>query len=225
MLTLHNHKIVEGQRGSAFVYILIAIALLAALTASFMKPASQQTTAQGSFKSVTGLKSQIEFARSAIQECVLNYPDGDGSTYLSPWPMNPSSTYLTSPSGDDNLENIGCPGNPGGGSQDHAKIFSGSSGKFLPPPPDLFEPWVYHNGADGIFFYNSTDKTDSFIQTALEKLDGQFSNCEADVIDATGGQEELTSTAGASDPKCPNGSTCFRIWIIVNGSAVYPSGC
>ena len=209
----------NSASGSAFVYILIAIALLAALTASFMKPASQQTTSQNSFKAVSALKTQIDFARSTIQECVLNYPNGDG-TLASPWPINPSSTYLTSPAGNDNLENIGCPGNPGS-STDHAKIFSGSSGKYLPPPPDLFGPWQYYHGADGVFFFNETDKTDSFIQTALQKLDDQHSECEADVIDASAAQVELTSTAGGSDPKCSNGSTCFRVWIITKATAFY----
>lgn len=213
----------NSASGSAFVYILIAIALLAALTASFMKPASQQTTSQNSFKAVSALKTQIDFARSTIQECVLNYPNGDG-TLNSPWPINPSSTYLASPAGNDNLENIACPGNPGS-SNNHSKIFSGSSGKYLPPPPDLFEPWIYYNGTDGIFFFIETNKTDSFIQTALEKLDGQFSQCEADIIDASGGQVELTTTAAAGDPKCPNGSTCFRVWIIETGGVYQEAGC
>ena len=56
---------------------------------------------------------------------------------------------------------------------------------------------------------------------ALAKLDEEYSECEADVIDATGGEIELTSTATADDPKCPNGSTCFRVWIISQASAVY----
>lgn len=219
-MTFIAQKQPDSQSGSAFVYILIAIALLAALTASFMKPASQQTTAQNSYKSVSGLKSQIDFARSAIQDCVLSYPEGDG-TQTSPYPMNPSDAYLASPAPNNQLQYIGCPGNPGS-SNDHARIFSGTSGKYLPPPPDLFEPWVYYNGTDGIFFFIETDKTDAFIQTALQKLDDQYSECEADVIDASGGQVELTSTAAAGDPKCPAGSTCFRMWIIATGSEIFP---
>lgn len=218
-----------GSRGSAFVYILIAIALLAALTASFLKPASQQTTAQQGFKSATAVKTQVEFIRSSIQECILTYPKGDlgpnGNDGLQgtsnvPYPINPSSTYLTSPAANDEVGNIRCPGNPGN-STDHADVFGGRSGKYLAPPPDLFEPWVYYNGLDGVFFFIETNKTDAFIQTALEKLDEEFSECEADIIDASGGAVELTSTAGASDPECPNGSTCFRIWVIARGSAVY----
>ena len=188
-----------------------------------MKPSSQQTTSQSSFNAVTSMKSQIEFVRSSVQECILSYPTGDSGlvgTTNTPYPINPSSTYLTSPAANDELQFIRCPGNPGN-STNHASIFSGRSGKFLPPPPDLFDPWEYYNGVDGVFFFTQTDKTDAFLQTAMEKLDGQFSECEADVIDASGGVEELTSTAGAGDPDCPSGSTCFRVWIIIQGSAVY----
>ena len=211
-----------SETGSALVYILIAIALLAALTASFMKPSSQQTTAQSSFNMITNLKSQIAFIRSSIQECVLNYPSGESGLVGShnfPYPINPSSTYLTSPSANDELANIRCPGNPGIGT-DHANIFGGNSGKFLPPIPKLFEKWEYYSGADGVFFYTSTDKTDAFLQTAMQKLDDQFSECETDIIDASGGDIELISAA-AGDPICPDGSTCFRLWVITQGSAVY----
>jgi hypothetical protein len=208
------------ETGSALVYILIAIALLAALTASFMKPSSQQTTAQSSFNTITSLKSQIAFIRSSIQECVLNYPSGEptlvGKTNF-PYPVNPSSTYLTSPAANDEVANISCPGNPGD-STDHASIFGGNSGKFLPPIPNLFENWEYYNGPDGVFFYTKTDKTDAFLQTALQKLDDQFSECEADIIDAIGGAEDFDS---ASSLECPDDYTCFRLWVITQNSAVY----
>lgn len=221
-------KCQHNNSGSALVYILIAIALLAALTASFMKPASQQTTSQNTFNTITELNSQINFIRSAIQECVLTYPSGDSGligTFNTPYPINPSSSYFTAApksgaAANDQVRNVLCPGNPGN-SNDHADIFGGSSGKFFPPAVNLFGEWEYYNGADGVFFYTSTDKTDAFLQTSLAKLDNQYSECEADVVDASGGQVELTSTAAVGDPKCANGSTCMRVWMITNASAVY----
>ena len=214
-----------SETGSALVYILIAIALLAALTASFMRPSSQQTTAQGAFNASQELNSQIEYIRSSIQECVIIYDGGDRSTPGSPlqnapWPINPSSTYLATPAADYTLKHLRCPGNPGD-SNDHAEIFGGSSGKFLPPPPSLFEEWEYYNGTDGVFFFSRTDKTDAFIQTALTKLDEDYSECQADVVDASAADVELTSTAGGADPKCASGETCFRVWMIIRGTAVY----
>lgn len=216
----------QSEKGSALIYILIAIALLAALTVTFMEPSSQQTTSQNTFEAVSDMNAQVNYIRSAIQECVLTYPAGDSGligTNNTPYPINPSSTYFSAApksgaAANDQVRNIMCPGNPGS-SNDHAEIFSGTSGKFLPPPPDLFGEWYYFSGTDGVFFYTSTDKSDAFLQTALQKLDEQFSECEADIIDATGGTVELTSTAAGTDPKCVSGSTCFRVWVLAKAAA------
>lgn len=205
----------DHQRGSALVYILIAIALLAALTATFMDNSSQQTSSQNTFNTVTELNTQVNFIRSAIQECVLTYPQGDaihgGSRPNPPYPFLRDADMVPLPPNDE-VQYLGCPGNNTSDATDirHARIFGGSSGKFLPPPPNLFGPWSYYSGADGVFFYTSTDKTDSFLTTALTKLDDQFSECETDVIvDAF----NLTSEA-ALGPGCLADHTCFRVWLI-----------
>lgn len=216
-----------NQKGSALVYILIAIALLAALTASFMQPASQQTTSQNIVKTVSDLKAQAEMIRSAVQECILMYPGGDTSTpsvvlQNNPYPINPSSTYFTTPSASDAAKFIRCPGNPGN-TKNHSAIFSIVTGKSLPPPPDLFLDWTYYSGANGVFIYTRTTKKDAFILPALNKLDDQFAECEADIVDASSGNVNMTS-GGA--PACPSGSICFRVWLIANASAstAYQSG-
>lgn len=232
------------QTGSALVYILIAIALLAALTMSFMEPSSQQTTSQNTFKSTAGLKGQVEMIQSAIQECVLLYPKGDSNIDTSGsgsdpdardnYPINPNSAYYATAtpgqSGDRLVKNIRCPGNNPGGANidDHELIFGGSSGKHLPPVPDFFEDWQYYNGEDGVFFWTQTDKTDSFITTALTKLDEDFAECEADVVNATSTAQNLDSNG---DVECASGYTCFRVRMITNGTAEWngdsgdESGC
>jgi len=221
---------IKNESGSALVYILIAIALLAALTVSFMRPSSQQTTAQSGFNTVTDLKSQVAYIRSTIQECVLTYHEGEAGligTPNFPYPINPSSTYLTSPAANDEVGNIKCPGNPGDAAADpklHTAIFGGKSGKFMPPAPELFENWVYSNTSDGVFFYTRTDKSDAFLQSAMQKLDDEFSECEADIIDASGGVVELTSAAGVADPKCPAGNTCFRVWVLMDNTVAHFNG-
>lgn len=221
----------SSETGSALVYILIAIALLAALTVTFMEPSSQQTQSQGSLKTVSEVSAQAEFIRSTVQECVLLYPGGDitinnGGAGTDPgalrnYPIDPNSDHFTgatiTQSGDHLVKNIRCPGNPGD-DQNHAMIFSATSGKFLPPAPALFENWQWYNGDDGVFYWTETSKSDAYIQTALSKLDEQFGECEADVIDASGGIEYLDSDSTRS---CPSGSTCFRVRMIATASAVY----
>lgn len=213
---------IHSERGSALVYILIAIALLAALTATFMDSSSQQTSSQNAFKTMNELQAQANLIRSSIQECVLSYPAGDSGITSAPnlpYPINPSSTYLTAPRPvTDLVSGLRCPGNPGN-SANHAAIFGGTSGKFLPPAPSLFDPWLYYSGPDGVFFYTKTNKTDSFIQTALAKLDEQFSECEADVVDASAAARDMVSTASAL--QCAVGYYCFRVWMIAQPANVY----
>ena len=218
-----------AEKGSALVYILIAIALLAALTATFMDSSSQQTTSQNTFNTVTDLNSQVNFIRSGIQECVLTYPGGDaqwsGTFANQPYPIDPDRTEFLNPASFSQVRYLGCPGNNTSTVTDmvHAKIFGGSSGKFMPPPPNLFSEWTYSNTVDGVFFFTSTDKGDAFLSTALAKLDDQYSECEADIINnASGGSAMNISSLGASGPKCPANSTCFRIWMITQGTAIYP---
>ena len=159
-----NTTYYKNEGGSALIYILIAIALLAALTFTFMEPSSQQTSSQNTFKTVAGLQGQADMIRSAIQECVLSYPKGDSNvkpTYGSRdnYPIDPDATYFNGTTigqaGNSNVRNMRCPGNNPGGANvaEHTPIFGGNSGKFLPPPPDLFEEWQIYNGDDGVYFW------------------------------------------------------------------------
>ncbi len=231
-----------NEGGSALVYILIAIALLAALTIAFMEPSSQQTSSQNSFKTLTEVQSQANIIRAAVQECVLVYPRGDSAIpdagVRKNYPIDPDSTYYTTAtpgrSGDQLVRNIRCPGNnPGGGNvDDHELIFVGGEGKFLPPPPDLFEDWQYYNGADGVFFWTSTDKTDAYLVAALAKMDENYAECEADIIDTSVAPAGAKKLESGNTLECAAGSVCFRVWMVKNGTAVFPgdadsdeSGC
>lgn len=220
---LTKHKQRASETGSALVYILIAIALLAALTVSFMEPSSQQTSSQNTFKTVSALRGQIGTIRSAIQECILIYPQGDTTItetgYNAPFPLSPDSAHL--PAGyvatDKNASNLRCPGNNDGVANQHRAVFGGGTGKFLPPPPDLFEAWQYYNGPDGAFFWTESTKSDAFIATALARLDEKFAACESDIIDATSAAVDLD---GGSTVACSNGATCFRLWLVTDTETV-----
>lgn len=225
--------------GSALIYILIAVALLAALTVSLMEPSSQQTQSQSSTNLVTDVSGQVSFITSAISECVLSHPDQDSELTVTqqknaPYPINPVDPYFTAQSADplsdtDNtVENIRCPGNPGGSgstNQDHARIFGGASGKFLPPAPAYFGDWTYYNGDDGVYIMAASDKTDPFITSALAKLDAKYSNCESEVIDRRGTSAlSVTSDTTPGDSaarECPADFVCFRYWIILKATAIH----
>lgn len=226
-------------RGSALIYILIAVALLAALTVSLMEPSGQQTQSQSSTSMVSDLSGQISFITSAISECVLSHPDQDSELTATeqknaPYPINPKDPYFNTQSADplsdpdNSTQYIRCPGNPGGSganNQDHARIFGGSSGKFLPPAPPLFEDWTYYNGADGIYIMIATNKTDPFITSAMAKLDAKYSNCESEVIDRRSlGSLSVTSDTTPGDAAartCPAGYLCFRYWLILKATAIH----
>lgn len=230
-------------RGSALIYVLIAVALLAALTVSLMEPAGQQTQSQNASNLVSELGGQIDFITSAMSECVLSHPDQDSGLTTTeqlnaPYPINPSDPYFTAQSADpvsdadNNAEHIRCPGNPGGtgpNNQDHARIFGGSSGKFLPPPPGIFNDWTYYNGADGVFLMISTNKTDAYIATALQKLDAKYSTCEADIIDRRSGGLLTVTTENAApfQRDCAAGGICFRYWVILKNTVTLhqDAGC
>jgi len=215
-----------SQEGSALIYILIAVGLLALLTASLMNSSNQQTSAQNAMNTFTNLSGQVNFIRSAIQECVLTYSGGDpglAGTPNVPYPINPSSIYLSSPDANNDAVHIRCPGNPGI-SNNHSDIFAGASGKFLPPPPNLFEPWRYHNGQNGVFIFIRTNKTDAYLLNAMRRLDDTYAECEADIIDAftTPGPINLTAGETGTAPTCPDDNYCFRVWVIANPSNIYP---
>lgn len=240
----------EGEAGSALIYILIAIALLAALTVSFMQPSGNQTQTNNAFKTVSELQSQVDFIRAAVQECVLSYPAGDATVDNTAagtmdvganrrYPLRPDSDHfdtatVTPTTGTRLVRDIRCPGNPGdrpgdtiavpGNAVNHANIFGGGTGKFLAPPPTLFEDWQWYNGEDGIFFWIETTNSDAFIQSAFDKLEESFSKCEADQINAVSGARALD---GAGDTSCPLGSRCFRVWMVmdnVSGAGTPQSG-
>lgn len=230
------------EKGSALIYILIAIALLAALTVTFMEPSSQQATSQNTFKFASDLKSQVDFIQTAIQECALYYGNKSDETAISegfqknaPFPLIPASAYFDNHTVDpdgistNEVKYIRCPGNPGN-DPDHARIFTGSSGKFMPPSPDLFGDWMYYSGDDGVFVWIKTTKSDAFIKSALEKLDEQYAKCEADMITAASGATDDMDSEGANIAECAGGATgatCFRVWFKQKASAVYPdeAGC
>lgn len=231
-----------SETGSALIYILIAVALLAALTVSMMEPSSQQSQSQGTSNLVSSIESQVSFINASLSDCVLTHPDQDSSLTATqqknaPYPINPKDPYFNSSTPvtatTDTVDEIRCPGNPGGDAsnrKDHVKLFGGNSGKYLPQPPALFDPWQYYNGADGVYFMIKTNKTDAYIDTAMTRLDAKYSKCEVDISDRrSAGALTLTSDTVPGDTTaktCPAQYLCLRYWVKQSSTAVALStGC
>lgn len=205
------HFNARPQRGGALIYVLIAIALLAALTGTFMSSGGQGARTQNAFKLATEMNSQARVVRSAIQDCILRYPAGDDAiaeaNYNDPYPINPDSSdavYAAYDVANRNVSELRCPG------ANYEKLFGGMMSGFLPPPPNLLEDWAYFNGQetilgkvhDGVYFQTQSNKSDPFIGEAMTKMDGLFSECEVDY------------TIGDGSNGCASGYQCLRVWII-----------
>lgn len=230
-MTSHTfHKLIKAssQKGGALIYILIAIALLAALTSTFLNDGGQSSRTQNAFKTATVLNSQARLVRSAIQDCVLRFPEGDSAIaetgYIDPYPLNPDSSdavYTEFDVTNKNVSELRCP------AASYDQLFSGAGefSSYLPPSPDLMEPWTYFNGSiaasgtvapnygmafDGVYFQIQSDKSDPFIGESFQKIDELMSTCEVDhqVGDGTNG--------------CEDGHQCLRFWIIRRGGG--PTG-
>lgn len=210
---------VGDRSGGALVYIMIAIALLTALTMVFIQPGGQGASTQNAFRLATELNSQARVIRSAIQDCILRYPAGDDAIpsstpgYHHPYPLRGDSTLFDTPAPDAGVQYLKCPGTGSGTDvDDQQNIFGGVLSSFLPPAPSVMSAtgWVYQNGAgtqhgetyDGVYFRIYTNSTDPSVDEAFKKLDELFSSCEADYIVGDG-------TNGV-----PAGTKSFRIWVI-----------
>lgn len=208
---------VSSRKGGALVYIMIAIALLAALTMAFIQPGGQGAGTQNAFKLATELNSQARVIRSGIQDCILRFPAGDDAItqvgYHHPYPLRPDSSEFDTPAPDAGVQYIKCPGTGSGTDvDDQQNIFGGVLSSFLPPAPSIMNEagWVYNNGTgtqhgetyDGVYFRIYSDKSDPFIDDAFQNLDELFSDCEADYIVGDG-------TNGV-----PTGTKSFRVWVV-----------
>lgn len=207
------------QKGSALLYILIAIALLAALTVSFMDDsAQQQTRTQSTFRVAQDIVSQHSMIRTSIQQCMLEFPQGDAAiTTANAMAVYPNDSDGTTPIAASTLT---CPGST---ASDKA-LFGAATSRFLPKAPDAMDEWEYANVGstaqtiygqsyqNSVFYVLKSNKTDPFIDEAFKKVDEQLSACEVEYLDSSS-----STVAG-----CSAGYRCLR-FMLVRGTG--PASC
>lgn len=210
------------------LYILIAVALLAALTSTLVGGGGQSSGTQNAYRLGQELNSQSRVIRSAIQDCVLRYTRGDGAdiaeaNYNNPYPLNPSSSEFTSPAANDNVSHLQCPGTSAtSGNDDYADLFSGSGqfSGYLPSKPDLMDDWTYFNGdatvhgvrLDGVYFQITSTKSDPQISDSMARIDDLMAACEVDYI------------TGDGSNSCASDTQCLRYWIIRGANTAATGG-
>jgi len=218
--TDYSIHITNRQRGGALIYILIAIAIIGTLTATLIEPVSQQAQAQKAFKLAQQIEGQITLIRSAIQECIINYPAGDptinastttDSGYTPPFPIRPNSAHYTGSTlgaeVDNQANGIRCPGNPGV-DQNHTPMFGPLAGRYFPVRADNnIGSWYYSNGSgvvhgaafNGVFIQTGSTGNDQYIIDAFTKLAAKYNDCELDYL------------VGSGTNGCGSGH-CIRYW-------------
>ena len=154
------------EAGNVLIYILIAVVLFAALSASLMSGGQDSAVAQSSLRLSQAIQSQAQGIRSGILECVLVYQDAG-------YPTTPGSNLA---------EDVQCV-SPSSGTFD---IFKGFQGNFMPEPPRPFNDWVYNNDAAGtIYIAISTpgaNADDPGVIDALDTLETKFTADEATIV-------------------------------------------
>jgi type II secretory pathway pseudopilin PulG len=219
MLEYLNTPSTVGQKGSALLYILIAIMLLGVLTASMVNTSGGSSDKRRAQKLAMEIRAHISQIRNAVIECVSLHSGGDptysSANYTHPYPLFPTLAHFTGSTlgaaSSNKAGNLRCPGNPGI-DNNHEPLFGGSSGKNLQQLTNIFnhDQFLYYNqsftyaseATIGVYIRNSTNKTDPYIQRAFEMLDAEYSECEFDYIvgDGTNG--------------CASSSFCIRYWLI-----------
>lgn len=140
----------HAERGNVLLYVFMAVALLAALTFSYVNGSRDSLASHTALRVAEELFAQVNTLKSAIVECGLEHP-------LPP---------ATGPA-----RSLACQETP---------LFAGTGNesRFLPPPPQGFSEWTYVNDEEGIRL-RITAPEDAAALGALDRLARKFTPDQA----------------------------------------------
>jgi len=185
------------EKGSVVAYLLMAVALIAALTAALTKGSHESAVTIQVQQHVKFLETDLQTIRSAINECILVYSDpvdinGDNLINTTDNPNAPFPLYGDLSSGGLGvpLSEIKCPGN-------QQAIFNNKAGKFFSLIGSSDYTIDYNNnGTEGIQIIILRNSASPVWDEAMSQVNAKLSTCSA----------EIETGAG-----CTNG--CFEFWI------------
>lgn len=170
----------ERSDGNVLFYILVGVALFAALTATLTSGGGETATATASMRVTEDIRTQAQSIRSAILECQLVY---SGAPF--PHANDPSRPAAI----DIEARNITCDPNNSWASGDEVDLFGGTSGRFLPEQPRPFQDWRFQISADPVgsgtanlvISAGPTYAMDQGLLTGLQALERIFDSSELTV--------------------------------------------
>lgn len=179
----------RGARGSVLFYILMAVALIGALSFVVMEDSDSTVSTQVAQNTASELYAQANLIRAAVTECVLEFPGGggdlDGDNDIdaadnanTPYPLEPNDALNPGgAAGNDQVRNLKCLMS----SSTARNMFQGAGnrGQLLPPPPSGYTEWTYFNTvADGVGMEITAPLSATHLD-ALTRFMRKFSSCQA----------------------------------------------
>lgn len=154
-----------AQQGNVLFLILVAVALVGALSAVLMQGGGEQAVSMMADKTAQELRAQGQAIRSAILECDLMNNFG-----------YPPQSYDGS-----EMKDVGCQTD---NAPTYQMIFTGTANRFIPQPPGGFAQWRYYNDGAGTIslkICTTSGTVDAGQASAFSMLAAQYTTTEADV--------------------------------------------
>jgi len=76
----HSYERARKNSGNVLFYVFMAVGLIAALTYAFLKDSRENFASQNAVNIAESLYAQVNMVRSAVQQCVMEYPEGGEGT-------------------------------------------------------------------------------------------------------------------------------------------------